>query len=88
MKVYKFYCGQLIYAVSAKTKEKAINFFEEETGDEFTVCEEIPESEWDKKMINIWVDNDFNKKPYKTSIRELMISDGEQMIYSNDMSSF
>lgn len=88
MKVYKFYCGQLIYAVSAKTKEKAIKFFEEETGDEFTVCEEIPESEWDKKIINIWVDNDFNKKPYKTSIRELMISDGEQMIYSNDVSSF
>jgi len=88
MKVFKFYCGELYYAFAAETKELAIEAFIEETGDQFTVCEEIPESEWDKKMISIWEDNDFTKKPYKESIREVMCGTEPQMIFTNDTASF
>lgn len=70
MKVFKFYCGELYYAYAAQTKEEAIEQFTEETGDQYTAIDEIPESEWDKKMISVWEDNNFDKKPYKISIRE------------------
>lgn len=40
MKVFKFYCGQLQYAYAAQTKEQAIEQFTEDTGDQYTVCEE------------------------------------------------
>lgn len=88
MKVFKFYCGELYYAFAAETKELAIEAFVEETGDQFTVCEEIPESEWDKKIISIWEDNDFTKKPYKESIRGIMCGTEPQMIFTNDTASF
>ena len=88
MKVFKFYCGELFYAYAAESKELAIEQFTEETGDQFTVCEEIPESEWDKKMISIWEDNDFTKKPYKESIRGVMCGTEPQMIFTNDRASF
>lgn len=88
MKVFKFYCGELYYAYAAQTKEQAIDKFTEDTGDHFTVCEEIPESEWDKKMINIWEENDFNKKPFKVSIRESIIGTEPQQVFTNDFSTF
>ena len=88
MKVFKFYCSELYYAFAAETKELAIEAFTEETGDQFTVCEEIPESEWDKKIISIWEDNDFTKKPNKESIREVMCGTEPQMIFTNDTASF
>lgn len=84
MKVFKFYCGELYYAYAAQTKEEAITQFTEETGDQFTVCEEIPESDWDKPMINIWEDNDFGKEPYKISIREAICGSDAHMIFSNN----
>ena len=84
MKVFKFYCGEVIYAFAAETEELAIEHFIEETGDQYTVCEEIPESEWNKKTINIWEDNDFEKKPFKVSINDVMCGTEPQMIYSND----
>jgi len=87
MKVFKFYCGELYYAYAALTKEEAIEQFKEETGDQYTVCEEIPEREWDKKMISIWEDNNFDKKPYKISIREAICGTDSQMIFSNDTAS-
>lgn len=88
MKVFKFYCGELYYAYAAQTKEEAIAQFTEETGDQYTVCEEIPESEWDKKMISVWEDNAFSKKPYKISIREAICGVDAQMIFSNDTASW
>ena len=88
MKVFKFYCGELFYAYAAETEELAIEQFIEETGDQFTVCEEIPESEWDKKTIKIWEDNDFDKKPFKTSIRESIVGTNPQQIFSNDFASW
>lgn len=88
MKVFKFYCGELYYGFAAETKELAIEEFTEQTGDAYTVCEEIPESEWDKKNINIWEDNDFSKKPFKVSIREQICGTDPQMVFTNDTSSF
>lgn len=88
MKVFKFYCGEMYYAFAAETKELATECFEDEIGDQFTVCEEIPESEWDKKTINVWEDNDLTKKPYKQSIREIIIGTHPQMLFTNDKGYF
>ena len=88
MKVFKFYCGELYYGFAAETKELAIEQFEEETGDQFTVCEEIPESEWDTKNISVWEDNDMSRKPYKQSIHDIICGTEPQMVFTNDRSSF
>lgn len=88
MRVFKFYCGEIMYAFAAETKELAIAEFEEETGDQFTNIEEIPESEWDKKTISMWEDNDFDKKPFKVSINDILCGTEPQMIFTNDFSSF
>ena len=84
MKVFKFYFGELYYAYAAQTKGEAVEQLKEEISDAFDLCEEIPESDWDKPMISIWEDNDFGKEPYKISIREAMCGADAQMIFSND----
>lgn len=86
MKVFKFYCGELHYAYAAQSKKKAIEKFIEDTGDVYTVCEEIPENEWDSKTINIYEDNDLSGKTFKISIREAICGTEAQMVYSNDHS--
>jgi hypothetical protein len=86
MKVFKFYCGEIYYGYAAQTKEEAIEQFTKETGDLFTVCEEIPESEWDEKMITFWEDNDIDKQNFEISIREAICGTDAQMIFSNDTS--
>lgn len=88
MKVFKFYCGELYYAYAAQTKEQAIEKFIEDTGDQYTAIDEIPESEWDKKIIKIWEDNNFDKKPFKVSIRESITGTEPQMVFTNDFASF
>lgn len=88
MKVFKFYCGELFYAYAAETKELAIEQFTEETGDQYTAIDEIPESEWDKKIIKIWEDNNFDEKPFKVSIRESIIGTEPQQVFTNDFASF
>lgn len=88
MRVFKFYCGELYYAYAAQTKEQAIEKFIEDTGDQYTAIDEIPESEWDKKNIKIWDDNNFDKKPFKVSIRESIIGTGPQQVFTNDFASF
>ena len=88
MKVFKFYCGETIYAFAAETKELAIAEFEEQTGDQFTNIEEIPESEWNEKIISTWEDNNFDNKPFKVSINEIICGKEPQMIFTNDYSNF
>jgi hypothetical protein len=88
MKVFKFICGETIYAFAAQTKELAIAEFIEQTGDQFTSCEEIPESEWDKETISIWEDNDLGTEPFKASINDVICGTEPQMIFTNDFSSF
>jgi len=88
MKVFKIYCGKTIYAFAAETKELAIAEFEEQTGDQFTNIEEIPESEWNEKKISTWEDNNFDNKPFKVSINEIIFGKDPQMIFTNDYSNF
>lgn len=88
MKVFKFYCGEIYYAYAAQTKEEAIEKFIEDTGDQYTAIEEIPETEWDKKIIKVWEDNNFDQKPYKMSIRESITGITPQLVYTNALSSF
>lgn len=88
MRVFKFYCGQSYYGYAAKTRQSAIDKFTEDIGDEFTVCEEVPEEEWDEKKIKEWEDNDFDKKLNTISIRESINGEDPQLIFSNDTSSW
>ena len=88
MKVFKFYCGETMYAFAAETKELAINEFEEQTGDQFTSIEEIPESEWNEKTISMWEDNNFDNEPFKVSINDIICGKEPQMIFTNDYSNF
>ena len=89
MKVFKITIKNYFYAIYAENIEDAVSFLSEEIGvfDNYNI-EEIPENEWDKKTINIWEDNDFSKKPYKTSIRENICGKETQLVYTNDFSTF
>lgn len=88
-KVFKFYSDDNIYCYSGKTEEEAKQCLFEQVG-EMTIdnVEEIKEECWDDKTINVWEDNDFEKEPYQTSIREQIIGDEPQFIFTNDMSMF
>lgn len=88
MKAFKIYSDGLYYAYAAMTKELAINQFKEEISDEYEEIEEIPESEWDKKEIKIYEDNDRNSEPWTESIREIICGTEPQMIFTNDTSLF
>ncbi len=87
MQVFKFHVGALFFAYAAQTKEQAIAQFADEYGhdNDYTSVEEIPESEWDVKMINMWEDNDMSKKPFKTSIREIISGTEPQIVFTNDL---
>ena len=90
MKVFKFQndATKKYYAVAAMSQELAIEHLHEDVGTPWDSVEEIPESEWDNPTINVWEDNDFDKEPFKISIRESIIDNEPQMIFSNDMSSW
>ena len=83
MKVFKFYCGETTYGFGAQTKELAIAEFVEQTGDIYTVCEEITQKDWDKKTIKMWEDNDFETEPFMVSINDVLLGSEPQMIFSN-----
>ena len=54
MKVFKFYSGDLHYAYSGHNQEEAKkNLFDEVGEMVIDKIEEIPESEWDKKIIKM-----------------------------------
>jgi hypothetical protein len=89
MKVFKFYSDRYYYAYSGNSEEEAKESLFEEVGEiNIEKVEEIPESEWDEKTINVWEDNDFEKEPYKESIRDSFIGNKPQMVYTNDYSLF
>lgn len=71
MKVFKFYCGDVVYAFSGETEEQAKQcFFETICEMQIDKVEEITEDKWDEKFINIWEDNDHDNEPFQISIRE------------------
>ena len=89
MKVFKITIENYIYAIYAKNIEDALIFLSEEIGifNNYKI-EEIPESEWDKKDIKIYEDNDTSKEPFYVSIREEIIGNETQLVYTNDFSTF
>ena len=89
MKVFKITIENYFYAIYAENAEDAITFLSEEIGafDNYKI-EEIPESEWDKKDIKIYEDNDTSTEPFYVSIREEICGKEAQLVYTNDFSTF
>ena len=89
MRVFKITIGEYHYGIYSKDEESAKIFLEEEIGYfENETIEEIPESEWDKKDIKIYEDNDTYTEPFFVSIREEVCGIESQLIFTNDFSTF
>ncbi|MDP2188547.1 MAG: hypothetical protein Q8J69_07680 [Sphingobacteriaceae bacterium] len=86
MKVFKIFEGNLVYCYAALTQELALTAHFVETECDYDKVEEVLETEWDKKFIDVYEDNDFDKKPFKMSIRESITGTNPQLIFTNDMS--
>lgn len=85
MKVYKFNSSDFIYAYSGQDVGESKKALFEDFGEmEIDKVEEIPESEWDKKTINIWEDNDMTTEPCKVSIRDSMSGNTPVQIFTNE----
>lgn len=89
MKVFKFFVGEFFYACAAKTIEEAYSILCESIGKvEVDSVQGIPESKWDEKSIKIHECNDFDTETYFISIREAIVGDDPQLIFTNDLNSF
>lgn len=85
MKVYKVYSEDYYYMVSATTEKEAIDCALDWVGDfEVEKLVEVPESEWDKKDITMYEDNNMSDEPYFVSIREQMSTGTPEFICTND----
>jgi hypothetical protein len=84
MKVFKFYDCQYHYGIAAMTQQEAETEFNDQVGPSFDKVEEIPETEWDNPFIKIHEDNDEEKESYAASIRELMVGEEPQLLFTND----
>ena len=89
MKVFKITIENYFYAIYAENTEDALTFLSEEIGvfNDYKI-EEIPESEWDKKDIKIYEDNDTSTESFYVSIREEICGKETQLVYTNDFSTF
>jgi hypothetical protein len=86
MRVFLFNSDDLYWAVSGQDREQAKNYLFDFVGEmKITKIEEIPESKWDDKTINIWEDNDLETEPFKVSIREELFNNEPSIIYTNDL---
>jgi hypothetical protein len=86
MKVFKFKCGEYFYAYSGETEQAAREALVEEQDPKMIgSVEEIPESEWDEKIISMYEDNDRSKKLFKLSIREAMTGNTPELVFTNDI---
>lgn len=86
MKVLEFQHNGMLYAFFAQTEELAIEEFKENISEVGFTYKEIPQSEWDKETVDVYEDNQFDSKPYKASILDLICGEEPQMIYTNDFS--
>ena len=85
MKVFKFTSGNYFYVVSGNSENEAKTELMEYTWDNLEIdsVEEIPESKWDEKTIEI-KDGDYpTEEVWNVSIRDL-IEDTPIFICSND----
>ena len=86
IRVFKFTSNDLYWAVSGHDQDDAKNYLFEVVGEmNITKIEEIPESKWDDKTINIWEDNDLETESFKVSIREELQGEDPSIIYTNDL---
>lgn len=83
MKAFQFKKENEIHGVAAETEQLAVNYYTEEINDLYEEVEEIPESEWGIKNIKEWEDNDMRNEPIMVSIREIIIGNETQLIFSN-----
>jgi hypothetical protein len=89
MKVFKITIENYFHAIYAENIDDALMFLSEEIGNfDYSEIQEIPESEWDRKNIKIYEDNDTSKEPFYVSIREEIIGNETQLVYTNDFSTF
>lgn len=85
MKVIEFKVNGFRYGYIGPSEQEIRYFVKEEFGDtEFDEVVDIPENEWDKKTIAIYEDNNFDNEPFFLSIREIVVGNGTQLIYSDD----
>lgn len=84
MQVFKFFKDEFHYTIAAPSEELAVEKFKQDVSPEFDSSEEIPESEWDERNVNLYVDNDISRKPFKVSIREMINGIEPQLICTND----
>jgi hypothetical protein len=84
MKVIKFFNDGYYYVYAALTFEAAAELYTENTGNDVTSYEEIPESEWDTFQVAFWEDNDTTTEEIKISLRECICGTDPQMVCSND----
>lgn len=86
MKVFKFISDPFFYAIGAKTMEEAENYLIETLGHQPVIdkIEKIPEAKWDEAIIEMYEDNNRNKRPFFISIREAFCGDEPQILYTND----
>ena len=89
MKVFKITIENYFYAIYAENIEDALTFLSEEIGNfDYSEIQEVPESEWDKKDIKIYEDNDTSTEPFYVSIREEICGKEAQLLFTNDFSTF
>jgi len=86
MRVFKFLCGEYFYAYSGKDEQEAREaLIEEQSPTMIGPAQEIDETDWDRKFISMYEDNDHAKKPFKISIREAMTGGTPELIFTNDI---
>lgn len=88
MKVFKITIDKFHYGIYASNEKEALELLEEKIGSfEKEIIEEIPQSDWDKKTINIYEDNNFDSKPFKSSINdEIVFKNESQLLFTNHYS--
>lgn len=91
MKVFQFkYDGSTITTIGSPSLEQAKSYFSEFVTDNFeqVEIEEVPESKWDKKNINVYGEPDDFPHPFKISIREALQEGETSILSTNDNSLF
>lgn len=83
-KIFQFSMNGKSYSVKSESKDEAINFLKVEHDIDIKNCFEIPGSEWDKPTIEMYVDNDKEKKPFYITLREAFNENTTELLCTND----
>lgn len=88
MKVFKFSRNGKSYTIASDSKENAKQYLNEEYGVNIINCFEVPETEWDKSDILMYVDNEPNNEKFYTSIREQLPLTGSKLLATTETQMF